>query len=145
MIRLKVANLLPVRMFLQLLDLLHLSKICNEAWECDYCAFLEFCDLEQQRNKSELSALRPPKYQKSRASFFFRTQSCEQLTERSTFCISLDWKIDCWTSCIRKFGRSILKKTCARGKSAVIVRTAVLFGGSNCERGDVPYIKAQKQ
>ena len=40
-------------------------------------------------------------------------------------------------------GRSIVKKMCARKKSVSIVRNAVLFGGFNCERGDVPYIKQQ--
>ena len=32
---------------------------------------------------------------------------------------------------------------CAHGKFAAIMGTAVLFGGSNCEWGDVPYIKHQ--
>ena len=52
--------------------ILHLSKICNKAYDCDYSAFIEFCDLEKQRNKLELFVLRPPRYQKSRTSFFFR-------------------------------------------------------------------------
>ena len=68
---LKVANLVPVPMFLQLLELLRRG---NEAYNCHYSAFLDFCDFGNQHKKWELFVLRSPKFQQSRASFFFRTQ-----------------------------------------------------------------------
>ena len=69
MTRLRVANLLSGPMFLKLLELLHLSKVTNEAYNCDHSAFIEFCDLERQRNKAEIFVLRAPKYQKSGGNF----------------------------------------------------------------------------
>ena len=44
--RLSTANLLPVPMFLQLLDLLHLSSICSGAYDCDYTPFINYRDTE---------------------------------------------------------------------------------------------------
>ena len=70
---LKVAILLPVPLFLQILNLLHLLKIFTEAHDFDYSALLEFL-FGEQRNRSELFVLWPPQYQESRASFLFRTQ-----------------------------------------------------------------------
>ena len=72
--RLSTANLLPVPMFLQLLDLLHLSSICSGAYDCDYTPFINYRDTEKQRCHSDLFLLKSPNYCKSRDSFFFRTQ-----------------------------------------------------------------------
>ena len=70
--RLSTANLLPVPMFLQLLDLLHLSSICSGAYDCDYTPFINYRDTEKQRCHSDLFLLKSLNYCKSRDSFFFR-------------------------------------------------------------------------
>ena len=72
--RMSAANLLPVPMFLQLLDLLHLSSICSGAYDYDYTSFINYCDIGKQRCHSDLFILKSLNYVKSRDSFFFRTQ-----------------------------------------------------------------------
>ena len=72
--RISATNLLPVPMFLQLLDLLHLSSICTGTYDYDYTSFINYCDIGKQRCHSDLFILKSLNYVKSRDSFFFRTQ-----------------------------------------------------------------------
>ena len=71
--RMKVLKILPVPMFLQLMDMLHLAQICQNAYNVHYS---EFISINNNKNRVLLDYFDLPRVhlQRSRAGFFSRSQ-----------------------------------------------------------------------